>query len=158
VIDRLPNQFLALLRAALENVSEEIFYRDERGFQGALLHELSKRLEHGALPDDPIFQQEYQKRLRDHGIRIRPDIILHIPFERGLVKRRDQGNFAAIELKRRATSMGAEDAFANLAQIKEALSYPVTIFINIDSEETHAALCQKSIANQTTCFAVRWDK
>jgi hypothetical protein len=148
-------QFLTLLRQALKNIREEQFFRDERGFQGALLQEFSKQLPNGVLPTDPISQQECQKRLPSHRIRIRPDIIVHIPFERGLTKKRDEGNFVAMELKRRATDKRAKGAFANLAQMKKALKYPLTVFINIDSEETHSALCPMSIANQTVCFAVR---
>ncbi len=151
----IPDQFLALLRQSLESISEEVFYRDERGFQGALLHELNMRLGQGVLPEDPIVQQEYQKRLRHHGIKIRPDIILHVPFERGFAEGRDEGNFVAVELKRRATGKRAKDAFTNLALMKKALKYPLTVFINVDSEQTHAALCPKSIADQTVCFAVR---
>ena len=135
-----------------------MFYRDERGFQGALLHELNARLGRGVLPEDPIIQQEYQKRLRHHGIKIRPDIIVHIPFERGLTEGRDEGNFAAMELKRRATAKKARAAFANLTLMKRALKYPLTVFINVDSEETHAAVCPRSIADQTVCFAVRLEK
>jgi hypothetical protein len=151
----IPDEFLALLRQSLESISEEVFYRDERGFQGALLHELNMRLGHGVSPEDPIVQQEYQKRLRHHGIKIRPDIIFHIPFERGFAQGRHEGNFVAVELKRRATGKRAKDAFANLALMKKALKYPLTVFINIDSEETHAALCPRNIADQTVCFAVR---
>jgi hypothetical protein len=40
--DRKP--FLALLQQALENIREEQLFNDERGFQGALLQELSERL------------------------------------------------------------------------------------------------------------------
>ena len=150
-------QFLSLLRQSLENIREERFFQDERGFQGALLQELSQRVAHGAFPGDPIIEQEYQKRLPLHRIRIRPDIIIHIPFERGVAEGRDEGNFVAMELKRRATTKKAKEAFANLAQMKKALKYPLTIFINIDSEQTHAALCPKSIAGQTACFAVRFE-
>lgn len=156
----MPEQerFLALLRQALENIREERFFQDERGFQGALLQELSQRLAHGAFPGDPIIEQEYQKRLPLHKIRIRPDIIIHVPFERGVAEERYEGNFVAIELKRRATAKRAKEAFANLAQMKKALKYPLTIFINIDSDQTHAALCPKSISGQTTCFAVRFEE
>lgn len=150
-------QFLTLLRHSLENIREERFFQDERGFQGALLQELSQRVAHGAFPGDPIIEQEYQKRLPLHRIRIRPDIIIHVPFERGVAEGRDEGNFVAVELKRRATAKKAKEAFANLAQMKKALKYPLTIFINIDSEQTHAALCPKSIAGQTACFAVRFE-
>ena len=155
----MPDQerFLALLRQALESIREKRFFQDERGFQGALLQELSQRLAHGAFPGDPIIEQEYQKRLALHKIRIRPDIIIHVPFERGVADGRDEGNFVAMELKRRATVKKAKEAFANLAEMKKALKYPLTIFINIDSDQTHVALCPKSIAGQTACFAVRFE-
>jgi hypothetical protein len=151
--DRKP--FLALLQQALENIREEQLFNDERGFQGALLQELSERLPDGVQPEDPMLQQEYQKRFLRHGIRIRPDIIIHVPFERGVTESREEGNFVAMELKRRATNKTARGAFTNLAKMKKALKYPLTIFINIDSNETHSALCPKSIAGQTVCFAVR---
>ena len=153
MLERKP--FLALLQQALENIREEQLFNDERGFQGALLQELGKRLPEGRSPEDPMLQQEYQKRMLRHGIRIRPDIIIHVPFERGVVEGRDEGNCVAMELKRRATSKTAKGAFANLVKMKKALKYPLTIFINVDSDETHSALCPKSIANQTVCFAVR---
>ncbi|MFZ0270330.1 MAG: hypothetical protein WAL34_00645 [Acidobacteriaceae bacterium] len=148
-------EFLTLLRQALENIREERFFQDERGFQGALLQELSQRVAHGAFPGDPIIEQEYQKRLPLHKIRIRPDIIIHVPFERGIAEERYEGNFVAMELKRRATTKRAKEAFANLVQMKRKLHYPLTIFINIDSVQTHAAVCPKSIAGQTACFSVR---
>jgi hypothetical protein len=62
-----------------------------------------------------------------------------------------------VELKRRATAKKAKEAFASLAQMKKSLKYPLTIFINIDSAQTYVALCPKSIAGQTACFAVRFE-
>jgi hypothetical protein len=150
-----PAQFLIALEESLRSISEAVLYADERGFQGAVLHELNVRLGHGVLPDDPVIQQEYQKRMRHHGIKIRPDIIVHIPFERGGMEDRDEGNFVAIELKRRATAKNARHAFASLVVMKEILKYPLTVFINVDTAETRAELCPKSIAGQTVCFAVR---
>lgn len=147
--------FLTALNESLQSISEPVLYGDERGFQGALLHELNARPGHGVLPDDPVIQQEYQKRLRHHRIKIRPDIIVHIPFERGSMEDRDEGNFVAIELKRRATAKEARHAFASLAQMKRILRYPLTVFINVDTEETCVKLCPRSIAGQTVCFAVR---
>jgi hypothetical protein len=38
--------------------------------------------------------------------------------------------------------------------MKRELKYPLTIFINVDSQETRAELCPASIAAQTVCFAV----
>lgn len=149
-----PAEFLTVLEQALQSIREKVLFGDERGFQGALLHELNWRLGRGVLPTDPIIQQEYQKRIRDHRIKIRPDIIVHIPFERGLARHRDEGNFVAIELKRRATAKQAEHAFASLSQMKRILKYPLTIFINLDSKETHVTQCPRNIAGQTACFAV----
>lgn len=151
----MPEDFLRQLREALESIREERFFQTERGFQGELLAELRKRLKAAALPGDPIIEQEYQKRLPDHGLKIRPDLIVHIPFERGTFGRRDEGNFVAIELKLRATANDAADAFNNLRLLNEVLHYPLTIFINIDSEETHARMCPMKIAGQTICSAVR---
>src|SRR5882762_8650616 len=149
-----PADFLAVLEESLLSISEGVLYRDERGFQGALLHELNAHFGHGVLQDDPVIQQEYQKRLRHHGIKIRPDIIVHIPFERGRAHTRDEGNFVAIELKRRATAKRAKAAFGSLAKMKKSLKYPLTVFINVDSQETRVSQCPKSIADQTVCFAV----
>ena len=148
-------QFLALLRDALSNIREPRFFNTERGFQGELLVQLRNRLQHAGLPGDPIVEQEYQKRMPLHRLNIRPDIVVHIPFERGRAERRDQGNFVAMELKLRATEDEARGDFANLEQMQEVLGYPLTIFINIDSDETHMALCPEELAGQTVCHAVR---
>jgi hypothetical protein len=148
-------QFLTLLREALESIREPRLFETERGFQGELLIQMGKRLKHAELPGDPIVEQEYQKTLPHHGLNIRPDVIVHIPFERGRVERREQGNLVAMELKLRASENAARGDFENLVRMREVLGYPLTIFINIDSVETHAALCPEAIRGQTVCFAVR---
>lgn len=148
-------EFLRQMQDALHSICEERFFQTERGFQGELLAELRKRLRQAAFPGDPVVEQEYQKTLPHHGLRIRPDLIVHIPFERGMAEGRDEGNFVAVELKLRATAEEAADAFNNLVLLKEILHYPLTIFINIDSEETHVGVCPKRIAGQTICSAVR---
>lgn len=53
-----------MLQEALGAINEERSLQDERSFQGALLQELARRLERGVLPDDPIIEEEYQKRQR----------------------------------------------------------------------------------------------
>lgn len=148
-------EFLALFQQALAAIKEPRFFATERGYQGALISELKSRIAEADFPDDPIVEQEYQKTLPNHGINIRPDIIIHIPFERGLNQRRDQGNFVAIEMKRQSTAADAEADFASLTLLKERLGYPITIFLNIDSAETHAQHCPARIGAQTVCFAVR---
>ena len=152
--DANPKPFLEVLQQALGSITEKRSFQDERSFQGALLQELARRLQRGVRQDDPIIEEEYQKRIRGHGIRIRPDIIIHVPFDRGGMERRDQGNFIAIELKRRASPKTAAKAFANLEQMRIRLNYPLTIFINVDSEKTCHELCPESIAGQTACLGV----
>lgn len=148
-------QFLALFIEALRMIKEPRFFGTERGYQGELLAELRNRLGGARLPGDPIVEQEYQKTISLHGLTIRPDIIIHIPFERGVTNSRREGNFVAVELKCRVGRRQAGDAFENLRQIKEALNYPLTVFVNVDSANTHAELCPGSIAAQTVCIAVR---
>ena len=121
--------FLDALADALGAIDERRLFEDERGYQGELLRELAIRFEEGCFPGQPIVQQEYQKTLPMHGIRIRPDIIVHIPFERGGLADRRQGNFIAIELKRDARERAARQAFGNLQAMKEALAYPLPCLI-----------------------------
>jgi hypothetical protein len=148
-------KFLAIFQEALGAIREPRLFKTERGYQGALLAELQLRLRNAAFPGDPIIEQEYQKTIPNHGITIRPDLIIHIPFERGSTKRREEGNFVAIELKLAATAAEADEDFASLALIKEELGYPLTIFLNLDAAETYAERCSKRIALQTVCFAVQ---
>jgi hypothetical protein len=148
-------RFLTLLQNALESIQDPRFFETERGFQGELLVQLGKRLKQAEFPGDPLVEQEYQKTIPSHGINIRPDIIIHVPFGRGQAKRRDEGNFVAMELKLRSTENDARHDFASLEQMHAALRYPLTVFINIDSDKTHSMLCPRSIASQTACIAVR---
>ncbi len=148
-------RFIVIFIEALKAIREPQFFEDERGYQGELLAELRNRIEGAGLLSDPIIQQEYQKTLPKHDIRIRPDIIIHIPFSRGFTRNRKEGNFIAVELKRRASKRKAEDAFESLRRIKDALNYPLTIFLNIDSANPRAELCPDSIAAQTLCVAVQ---
>jgi len=145
--------FLAIMNDALASIREPRLFETERGYQGELLAMLRPRLVGAALPGDAIIEQEYQKRINDHGIRIRPDIIIHVPFEPGASQNRREGNFVAVEIKRK--SADAEQAFDSLRQISEALNYALAIFVNIDSDKTHIELCPPGIAERTVCFAVR---
>jgi hypothetical protein len=133
-------------REALAAIREPRLFGTERGYQGALLAELQQRLIQAEFPGDPIIEQEYQKTLPHHGITIRPDLIIHIPFERRRTQRRVEGNFAAIEIKLRATPADADQAFQSLAIIHDKLAYAITVFLNIDSLETYAHRCPVSIA------------
>lgn len=143
--------FLNALRQALENVREERFFKTERGYQGELLSALKSRLAQAEFPGDPVVEQEYQKTIPRHGLKIRPDLIVHVPFERGVNDTRTEGNFVAIEIKRDPNQV--TKAFESLQLIAEKLHYPLTVLIMVDSAETHAAQCPVAIAAQTVGFA-----
>jgi hypothetical protein len=146
------DRFLATMKETLEAIREPRFFQTERGYQGELLAMLRARLAEAGFAGDPVIEQEYQKRLSAHEINIRPDLIIHIPFERGTMEQRRDGNFVAIEIKRRSADV--RGAFESLRKISEALDYALTVFINIDSQQTHADLCPASITQRTVCFAV----
>jgi hypothetical protein len=148
-------KFLRALTEALAEIREPRFFATERGYQGALGAALERRLPRAKFPRSPILEHEHQKTAKLHKTTIRPDIIVHVPFDRGATKTRAHGNFVAIELKRRASAGKAREDFRSLLTIKRKLRYPLTIFINIDSSKTHADICPREIANQTVCFAVR---
>jgi hypothetical protein len=145
---------LAHLTDALERITAPRLYETERGFQGALLAELHKTIPGQLLPDGTVIEQEYQKRLHMHGLTIRPDIIIHEPFDEARHKSRQEGNIAVIELKHAASQKDASDDFESLAKMMEALAYPMAAFINIASETTHAALVPENWKGRIACFAV----
>ena len=148
-------QFLTIFSEALAATVEPHLFTTERGYQGHLMAELRARLKELGLPGDPIIEQEYQKTMPLHGITIRPDLIIHIPFDRDSTVDRTQGNFVAIEIKVDATQRKAQDAFGSLQIISKALRYPLTIFLNVGSCQTYATLCPVTISAHTVCFAVQ---
>jgi hypothetical protein len=143
-------QFLAIFQEALGAIREARFFATERGYQGELIAELRQRLHQADFPGDPVIEQEYQETLPNHGIAIRPDLIIHIPFDRKVTEKRSQGNFVAVEIKRRASPAEAAEDFESLVAMKEQLNYPITIFLNLDAAETYASRCPVSIASQTS--------
>jgi hypothetical protein len=146
---------LAALRKSMLNVLDPRFYETERGYQGALIAQLTIHLELANLNGHPIIEQEYQKTLPNHGIAIRPDVIIHTPYVAGGFEDRRRGNFVAIEIKRRANIPDAEADYQSLALLAERLAYPLTVFVNIDSTENHHRNCPAGIAEQTISIAVR---
>jgi hypothetical protein len=91
---------LAHIETALRSITHPHFYADERGFQGELLVALRASIPKGLLPEHAVIQQEYQKRLARHGLKQRPDIVIHEPFEFGEYESRKEGNYMVIALKR----------------------------------------------------------
>jgi hypothetical protein len=147
--------FVAALRKAMQGIFDPRFYETERGYQGALIAQLTIHLDIAALNGNPIIEQEYQKTLPRHGITIRPDIIIHIPSRPNSDDDRSFGNFVAIEIKRGATDVEAKLDYDSLALLAHRLAYPLTIFINIDSDDDHRRSCPPEITEQTISVSVR---
>ena len=144
-------EIVEAIRDALTSIAAPRFFETERGFQGELLVQLSRRLN---LTDQRIIEQEHQKRLYDHGLTVRPDIIIHQPFDPDRHAARTQGNFAVLELKVNATAKEAAEDFKNLAAMIRVLQYPLGVFINIGSSTTHADLVPKEVRGRVVAFAV----
>lgn len=143
------------LRKSMMSIVDPRFYETERGYQGALIAQLTAHLDWAKFAGSPIIEQEYQKTLPNHGMKIRPDAIIHIPFVLGGFEERTQGNFVAVELKRKASVADAVADYESLLLMAQRLAYPLTIFINIDSEDNHHEHCPAEIREQTYSVAVR---
>jgi hypothetical protein len=139
------------MREALAACAHPRWFETERGFQGQLLVELAKRIR---LPDQAIIEQEYQKRLADHGLRIRPDIIIHEPYDPDRHTSRANGNIAVIELKLNGSAEEATADFASLSAMLSVLDYPLGIFVNIASRRTYAELVPEEAKNRIVSYAV----
>jgi len=126
---------LQILLSAIESIREPRLFETERGYQGQLAAQIDRFV--GREPDRllrPLVEEEYQKRADQHGIRLRPDIVAHIPFDRGLSPSRKDDNYMVILLKLRANQIKANEDFHDLETICSVLDYPLGVFVNIASE------------------------
>ncbi len=151
-------QLIDAVGAALIAVISPHYYEDERGFQGAFYAQLHYRLQEMVLPEGAMLREEYQKKLSQHRLRIRPDIILHEPFDPARHLGRDDGNHAVIELKRHAITRTAKEALESLVAMIEALNYPLGVFINVDSTRTWSELVPEAFRTQIVCLAISLDE
>ncbi|TKC91703.1 hypothetical protein FAZ69_04475 [Trinickia terrae] len=142
---------IGAFRAALSSIIEPRFFETERGFQGALIIELHRRV---PLTAGTVIEQEYQKRLLIHGISQRPDIVIHEPFDPSRHRARTDGNHAVLEIKRRSTERQAILDFEKLRVMTEVLDYPLAMFVNIDSAETYVEVSPPELRDRLICFAV----
>lgn len=148
-------ELLIRVRASLQAVITPRFFETERGYQGALVAELSSRIRDLVIADEgALVEQEYQKTFRQHGLAIRPDIIIHAPFDQERHADRKQGNFAVFELKRRATEAQARGDFQSLLAMMHSLNYPIGIFVNVDSNKTYVDVAPRPPAGRLIVFAV----
>lgn len=146
-------EIISNIHESLAACSHPRFFETERGFQGQLLVELSKRI---LLPDQAIIEQEYQKRLEVHGLRIRPDIIIHEPYDPIRHPSRTDGNMVVVELKLNANAMQAKEDFESLETMLEVLHYDLGCFINIGSTDTHIAQIPRRMKERIISFAVTY--
>lgn len=146
---------LEAIRESLLAITEPRFYETERGFQGQLLIELSQRIPSYITANRAIIEQEHQKTSGRHGLDIRPDIIIHQPFNPAIHVSRREGNIAAIELKLRAGPKRATEDFVNLNSMLRVLHYPIGIFINIDHSQTQEAHIPDDARGRIIVFATK---
>lgn len=152
-MSRKPAALIPIVLECLRAVRQDRFFETERGYQGELLAELRAKLPRAALPGSPILEQEYQKRLLEHAVKVRPDIIIHVPTPSGGDRR--QGNFAVFELKLHASRNQAREDFANLDAVLSALDYPLGVFVNIAATDTHAVHYDGPFRDRLHFFAVK---
>ncbi|MEA3404269.1 MAG: hypothetical protein U9R28_00830, partial [Pseudomonadota bacterium] len=130
------------------------YFETERGYQGALIAELQRELV-GFNWDQAIIEQEYQKRIREHGVTVRPDIIIHVPFSDYIHNSRIEGNFVVFELKLNACEHDAIADYESLSRMCAALNYPLAIFININSNNTYIDSYQGNHKDKLVSYSVQ---
>ncbi len=138
---------------AISLVVNPRFFHTERGYQGAFFCALQRILEEKGIVDGRrILEMEYQKSSR-HGIRQRPDIILHVPTE---LSGGDttENNFAVWALKRMADTDRALEDFMKLKELFDNLGYPLGFFINIASAAHHLEEYSGDSADRIVAIAV----
>ena len=148
---------IEIIRSSLAQISVPRFYHTERGFQGELVSKLNLELDKTG-GGRVVVEQEYQKVIEQHGLRIRPDIIIHTPFEGSDFSNRRQGNYVVLELKLRATQKEAFEDFNKLEQMRESLDYPLGIFVNINAKETFLKDYKKRTDIALFSFAIRLEQ
>jgi hypothetical protein len=141
------------LTASLESIRDRRFYETERGYQGALCAELTRRLPAMDVLGGAIIEQEYQKRVGLHGTKLRPDILIHVPTADG--GDRKIGNVLACALKLRADECAAAEDFRKLDDLCSLLDYSFVAFINVDSNQTYVHSYTGPYAERFHFFATR---
>lgn len=145
------DHFRRAFREALQAIDNPRLFETERGYQGELLAQLGRRIE---LAPEAIVEQEYQKQVSRHGLAIRPDIIIHEPFDERRHSGRDEGNFAVIELKLKASRAKAVGDFHSLARMIEVLKYPLGVFVNIGSSRTFGGAVPDTLKGRIISYGV----
>ncbi len=147
--------FLDTFRDSIRAITGDRYFSNERAYQAALFAELkSKGNIQQIFSIDAIPETEYQKILIKHGITIRPDLILHVPYKEEMYENRRSGNFVVIQLKRKASVRKAREDFDKLDLMFQKLGYPLGIFLNINSANTFSNHYTGDYPERLYCFAV----
>jgi hypothetical protein len=131
------------------------FWETERGFVGQFNAEFQAVVrELGILPAGTVIEEEHQKRFEEHGLRYRPDLIVHVPYDPGIVSSRRQGNYVVFEFKNRGNSTDASEALKKLDEYARVLDYKVGVFVNINSPQCHLGSFELRHSHHVHEFAV----
>lgn len=148
--------FLNTLKNSFAAIDKKRFFNTERGYQGQLLTQLDRRFRlKKILVGGVAVEQEYQKTLKKHGITIRPDIIIHVPYKEEIHTSPRSGNFVVIQLKLNASKEDAIKDFKKMDLMFNKLDYPLGIFLNINSNKTFFDSYSGDYKDRLHCFAVR---
>jgi hypothetical protein len=140
---------------SLKSITQERFYRTERGYQGRFYCALQQSLDGmGVFDNGLILEMEYQKRDTLHQTAQRPDIILHIPVEYSDAERH-RNNYAVWALKHHRNYRGVRDDFNNLDIMFENLHYPIGLIIIIDSDRHMLDSYEGNFQERIHSFAVK---
>lgn len=151
----MKEKIIQIIRESLNAIRETRFFNTERGYQGELLAEIRNKLRENEWVTGIIVEQEYQKKVEEHGLTIRPDLIIHIPYETSRFNSRSEGNFAVIQLKKDARETEALEDYRKLSDMCRYLKYPLGVFINIDSNNTFLNNYNGDFKDNFIAFAVK---
>ena len=128
------HSFIEIVITALKEINSPRFFKTERGFQGRFTIALYKKLgENNIFPNGTIIEEEYQKSLKLHGIKQRPDLIIHVPIETSHSSNRKENNYVVFAFKLSGNKTKVLKDFEKLNELIEKLDYSLGIFININS-------------------------
>ncbi len=126
--------FIEIIINALKEIKSPRFFNTERGFQGEFKSALGKiLLEQNIFPDEAIIEEEYQKSLKFHGIRQRPDLVIHVPVISSHFNNRKENNYIVFAFKLSGDKNKVMKDLEKLEEMIDKLSYSFGIFININS-------------------------
>jgi hypothetical protein len=148
----IENIELAITRA-LSKITNPRFFETERGFQGEFKSKLESEIGKELDPNS-IFEEEYQKIIKHHGLRLRPDLIIHNPFHQEKNPDRRHGNHIAFAFKLKSNQKSAQEDFQKLDKLIGFLNFELGVFININSRKTFYETYTGDRKPNIRCFAV----